>query len=57
MKNTFFKETKKPSWKMPCQSPQHNPPSMIVIPPGQTLVHICPSCGYKFEIQSSNITL
>lgn len=30
---------------IPCTSPEHNPPSMIVIPPGSKLVHTCPRCG------------
>lgn len=27
----------------PCNSPQHNPPNMIVLPPG-TYEHVCPKC-------------
>lgn len=31
--------------KPPCLDSEHNPPSMIVIPPGHHLEHTCPSCG------------
>lgn len=30
--------------KTPCMSPEHNPPNMIVLPPG-VYRHTCPSCG------------
>ena len=29
-----------------CQSPEHNPPSHIVLEPG-TWEHTCPACGKK----------
>lgn len=36
---------------IPCTSPEHNPPSMIVIPPGSKLVHTCPRCGQVTTIR------
>lgn len=30
----------------PCMSSEHNPPSMMVLPPG-THTWECPSCGHK----------
>lgn len=33
-----------------CNSPEHDPPSMIVIPPGKKMVHTCPSCGKVTEV-------
>ena len=38
----YVKETK----IKPCNHPEHNPPSLISLPPG-TYEHICPGCGYK----------
>jgi hypothetical protein len=32
--------------KEPCRHPEHNPPSMICLPPG-TYEHTCPGCGNK----------
>lgn len=40
----------------PCISPQHNPPMLIYIPPGQTFVHTCPGCGEQMVLHSSNVT-
>ena len=34
----------KPPPKPPCRSPEHNPPAMIVLPPG-THTWQCPCCG------------
>lgn len=31
----------------PCLHPQHDPPGMIVIPPGHKMVHTCPACGQQ----------
>ena len=33
---------------VPCRCPEHNPPMLLYIPPGETRTHICPSCGKKF---------
>lgn len=43
-------------WKQikPCINPYHNPPSMIVIPTGQSITHKCPSCG-KETVLTNNI--
>jgi hypothetical protein len=32
--------------KKPCFSPEHNPPSQIVLAPG-TYEYVCPSCGER----------
>lgn len=32
--------------RYPCRHPEHNPPNMIVLPPGLH-EHECPSCGAK----------
>ena len=36
------------SWLLasPCSSPEHDPPTMIVLPPGQH-TYVCPNCGEK----------
>lgn len=36
-----------------CRHPEHNPPSMIVLPPG-VYEYTCPACGHKtiFTIQA-----
>ena len=31
--------------KYGCTHPEHEPPTMIVIPAGKMLVHECPACG------------
>jgi len=31
-------------WPEICLSPDHNPPTMIVLPPGK-YIHKCPDCG------------
>ena len=36
-----------------CIHPQHNPPNHIFIPSGHKMVHICPNCGNRVEIFSS----
>ncbi len=35
-----------PSIPAGCQSPEHNPPNMIVLEPG-VYEHTCPACGAK----------
>lgn len=42
MKNNIDRELKQIK---PCISPYHDPPSMIVIPMGQSITHRCPMCG------------
>ena len=32
--------------KLPCLSPEHNPPGKIVLDPG-TYEHTCDQCGHK----------
>jgi hypothetical protein len=36
-----------------CRHPGHQPPSMIVIPPGKRYRHVCPGCGKTTIIRSS----
>ena len=38
----------------PCRHPEHDPPSMIVLPPGK-YEHTCPGCGHTvtFDVQGS----
>jgi len=33
-----------------CNDPEHDPPNMIVIPPGKKMIHVCPSCGKRAEV-------
>lgn len=43
-----------PSWiKKPCMNPEHDFPSMIYIPPGESFTHTCPGCGNKITAQNS----
>lgn len=37
-----------PGWVngYPCLHPEHNPPNMIVLPPGR-YKHTCPGCGHE----------
>lgn len=41
--------------KHPCLNPEHNPPTHLYIPPGQTYEHICPGCGKKTTMHGSPI--
>jgi hypothetical protein len=41
----------------PCRDREHNPPNMLVVPPGHEYVHICPSCGAVSVLHASNISL
>jgi len=38
----------------PCSHPEHNPPSHIVLPPGEW-EYECPGCGSKVKISSPSI--
>jgi len=42
----FIKPKEIHPWIKPCLSPQHNPPSMIVLPPGRHTWQ-CPACGHE----------
>jgi predicted RNA-binding Zn-ribbon protein involved in translation (DUF1610 family) len=44
------------NYKLPCISPEHNPPSHIVIPSGSKLVHTCPGCGQVTVIRPNIVT-
>ena len=39
-----------------CTHPEHNPPTLIHIPPGKKLVWECPACGHKTIIIPPQIT-
>lgn len=38
-----------------CQDREHNPPSHIVLQPGQTMIHTCPRCN-KVTVVNGVIT-
>lgn len=38
-----------------CTSPEHNPPTMIVLPPGQH-TYQCPACGQITEFYVGEVT-
>ena len=40
-----------------CRHPDHAPPSMLYIPPGQYHLHTCPGCGTKFRTYGGSTTL
>lgn len=42
----------------PCRHPEHEPPSMIVLPPG-IYMHTCPGCGREmtFTVYGTNMVL
>jgi hypothetical protein len=40
-----------------CRHPQHEPPGMMVIPPGKQFHHVCPGCGYEATIRGSQATM
>jgi hypothetical protein len=57
---TYYIDNSRPTWngtrkvggtrkiadvKPPCMSPSHNPPNMMVYPPG-VYEHTCPACGF-----------
>lgn len=52
---SFIKHIK-PTTMQACNSPEHNPPSMIVLPGG---IHIwkCPDCGQKSNVYVPEVTL
>lgn len=39
-----------------CMSPEHNPPTHLYIPPGESYTHVCPACGKETVLRSPNIT-
>lgn len=41
----------------PCTSPSHDFPSMLYVPPGETVVHTCPSCGQESKVVGQEFTL
>jgi hypothetical protein len=45
-----------PEPRMPCASPEHNPPSHIYLEAGH-YEYECPACGQKTEFRVSNPTL
>jgi hypothetical protein len=40
---------------MPCPHPEHNPPNMILLPPG-VYEHTCPACGKKAKFTVDRVT-
>ncbi len=40
-----------------CRDPDHAPPSMLYIPPGELWEHECPSCHRKTLMRGSGVTL
>jgi hypothetical protein len=38
----------------PCFHPEHNPPGMMVFPPGR-YEHECPGCGRKIQFQVAGL--
>ena len=39
--------------KKPCIDPEHDFPSMLCIPPGETFTHKCPGCGHETAVQNT----
>lgn len=37
---------------IPCLGKQHEPPTHLYVPPGESFTHICPNCGKKTVIKS-----
>lgn len=48
-KDHIFKE------KAKCTDPHHEPPMFLHVPPGESYVHVCPSCGETKTI-TNNVT-
>jgi len=44
------------SKKAPCLDAEHNAPRHLWVPPGETYIHTCPSCGETQVISPPNIT-
>lgn len=40
-----------------CRDLQHNPPSHMVIPPGQGYLHVCPSCQRQVKIFPQTVSM
>jgi hypothetical protein len=40
-----------------CCDPQHNPPSMLLVPDGQRYVHTCPTCGVLSYLYPLPVTM
>lgn len=55
---TLRRVDKDRSWaRRACRHPEHNPPGMIVLPPG-AYEHECPGCGAKtvFTVPHASLT-
>jgi hypothetical protein len=39
----------------PCRNPQHDPPSLIVIPQGKQMRHTCPGCGKTVVVRPASV--
>lgn len=42
-------------WFTGCKHPEHNPPMLLYVPPGQQFRHVCPGCGWEYVIRSPRI--
>lgn len=51
--NTWYPEKE----QLPCINFEHNPPTHLYIPPGQTYRHVCPGCGQETVIRAPFITM
>jgi len=40
-----------------CVHPEHQPPSLLYIPPGKIYRHVCPACGYTVRLRGSSVTM
>ena len=38
-----------------CNDPDHEPPTMIVIPPGKIMKHVCPRCDRIIYMRRSGV--
>ena len=50
------RKIKEPPGMIPCNHPQHNPPSHMVFEPG-LYEHTCPACGATMQFRVDRITM
>lgn len=43
--------------KKTCQHPEHNFPTHLYIPAGETHTHVCPNCGNEITVTTPIVTL
>lgn len=51
----FLPRTDQDLWQKPCNSPEHNPPGMIVLPTGSHTWQ-CPACGHETTFYVAGVT-